>query len=140
MAQLRLLKSTGAILAGMVTGAVLSIITDMILEAAGVFPQPSEGLFDHWMLLLALIYRGVYTVLAGYVTARLAPNHPLKHAIILGSIAVVATILGSIANWDKSFAWYFAWYPIALILITLPCTWLGGKWAEKKKHEAPITE
>ncbi len=66
------------------------------------------------MLTLALVYRGVYTVAAGYLTAALAPNQPMRHAIILGIIGVVVTILDSMANWEQS----SAWYPIALTLIT----------------------
>ncbi len=116
-------RSIGAILAGIVTGALLSVGTDLVLETAGIFPQPGHGFFLWWMLLLALSYRGLYTVAAGYVAAALAPDRPVGHAIILGIIGVVVTILGSIANWDKS----AAWYPIALILITLPCAWLGGR-------------
>ena len=124
-----ILKSIGAILAGIVTGAILSVGTDFALETTGIFPTPGQGFFIWWMLLLALTYRGVYTVVSGYVTAALAPNRPMRHAVILGIIGVAVTILGSIANWDKS----SAWYPIALILITLPCTWLGGKLALRKE-------
>jgi hypothetical protein len=122
-------KSIGAILAGIIAGAVLSIITDLILEKTGVFPSPKEGLFIWWMLLLALIYRGIYTIASGYIAATLAPSKPVKHATILGIIGVVVTILGSVANWDKS----AAWYPIALIIITLPCTYLGGLLYKKLK-------
>ena len=120
-------KSIGAVIAGIITGAALSIGTDFALEKTGVFPPIGKGIFIWWMLLLALIYRGIYTIASGYVTAKLAPNNPMRHAVILGIIGVVVTILGSIANWDKS----AAWYPIALILITLPCTWLGGKLKRK---------
>lgn len=129
-----ILKSIGAILAGMVVGAVLSVITDFGLEKMGIFPSPDQGLFIWWMLLIALIYRGAYTILSGYITAILAPGNPLKHAIILGIIGVVVTILGSAANWDKS----AAWYPIALILITLPCTWLGGFLAINLKRNSDL--
>lgn len=126
-----ILKSIGAILAGMVVGAVLSVATDFGFEKTGIFPSPDQGLFIWWMLLLALIYRGAYNILSGYITAKLAPVNPLKHAIILGIIGVVVTILGSAANWEKS----AAWYPIALILITLPCTWLGGYCEVRRKEK-----
>jgi len=86
--------------------------------------------FVWWVLLIALTYRAAYTILSGYITALLSPNKPMPHAIILGIIGVVVTILGSAANWDKS----AAWYPIALILITLPCTWLGGFCKIKRKE------
>lgn len=119
---MKMIKSTGAILAGMLTGALLSIVTDLLLEKAGVFPPSNQGLFIWWMLLLALIYRAIYTVISGYVTAALAPQKPLRHTMILAIIGVIVTILGSIINWDKS----LPWYPVALILITIPCTWIGG--------------
>ena len=128
-----ILKSIGAILAGMIIGAVLSVATDLLFEKAGIFPSPDQGLFIWWMLLIALIYRGAFTILSGYITAMLAPNKPLKHAIILGTIGVVVTILGSVAYWDKS----AAWYPIMLTLISLPCTWLGG-FCEIKRKETVI--
>ena len=117
------LKSIGAILAGILAGAVLSILTDYILEVAGFFPEPKQGLFIWWMLLIALMYRGIYTIVSGLITAVMAPDKPVQHAILLGIIGVVVSILGTIVNWDKS----AAWYPIALILITFPCTWMGGK-------------
>ncbi|MBX4196918.1 hypothetical protein KW805_05010 [Candidatus Pacearchaeota archaeon] len=119
----KIFKSIGAILLGAATGALLSIGTDFLLESTGIFPPISQGVLAPWMLLVALTYRGVYTIASGYVTAALAPNKPMRHAFILGIIGVVVTILGTLANWDKS----AAWYPILLIVITLPCTWLGGK-------------
>ena len=125
-----MLKSIGAILAGTIAGAVLSIGTDFILEKIGLFPSPKPGLFLWWMLLIALIYRGIFTIISGFITAALAPKNPIRHAIILGIIGVVVTMLGSIANWDKS----AAWYPIVLILITFPCTWMGGKAYLKHKR------
>jgi len=125
-------KSAGAILAGMVAGALLSVGTDFIMEKTGVFPSPGQASLSWWMLLLALFYRGIYTMLSGYVTALLAPDNPVRHAIILGIIGFAITLLGSIANWEKS----AAWYPVALILITLPCTWAGGMLAINAKSES----
>ena len=124
-------KSIGAILAGAAVGAFLSVATDFLLEKTGIFPQIGKAPLIWWMLLLALFYRGIYTVLSGYVASSLAPNQPMRHAVILGTTGVIVTILGSIANWDKSIG--AEWYPIALILITLPCTWLGGKLKISKK-------
>jgi hypothetical protein len=75
------------------------------------------------MLMVALAYRCLFAIAGGYVTAMLAPNRPMRHAIILGLIGVVASILGTITGWNLS----AHWYPILLILTSLPCTWLGGK-------------
>ena len=132
----RTFKSIGAVLAGFVTVVVCSIGTDFILEAMGVFPsfaeQASQGFSSQWMLLLAFIYRSMYTAAGGYVAAALAPDRPMRHAVILGSIGIAAGTLGAVANWDKTTE-STAWYPIALIIAGLPCTWLGGYL--KSKHQ-----
>lgn len=120
---MNILKSIGAIVAGIITIVVLSTLTDFILEKLGIFPPPEQGLFITWMLLLAFIYRSVYAVLGGYVTAALAPVNPMRHSIILGVIGTVVSIIGVFAGWDLS----EHWYPIALVLTSLPCTWLGAK-------------
>ena len=123
-------KSIGAVLAGMIVIVVLSVGTDFVLESLGIFTPPDQGFFTPWMLMLALIYRSIYAVAGGYVTAILAPNHPMRHAIILGLIGIVLSILGAIVAWDLS----SHCDPIALILTTLPCTWLGGRLKTKAVH------
>lgn len=116
-------KSIGAVLAGVITIVALSVGTDFVLESLGIFTPPDQGFFTPWMLMLALVYRCIYAVAGGYVTAMLAPNRPMRLAIILGLIGIVASTLGAIVMWDRS----AHWYPIALIITALPCTWLGGK-------------
>ena len=118
------IKSIRAVFAGFITVVILSVGTDSILEVSGIFPPPSQGLFITWMLVLALMYRCVYTVAGGYVTAWLSPDHPVRHSIILGSIGTVAAIIGVVTGWSLS----QHWYPISLVVTALPCTWLGGKW------------
>jgi len=98
-----------------------------VLESLGVFPPPDQGLFIIWMLILALAYRCVYTIAGGYVTAMMAPNRPMRHAIILGIVGIVAGTIGVVIAWDLS----PHWYPIALVITALPCTWLGGKLKNK---------
>jgi hypothetical protein len=125
-------KSVGAIVGGFAVVFILSVATDAVLEASGVFPpQTQPELTVWWMLLLALFYRTVYAVLGGYVAAQLAPFRPMKHAIILGCIGVVFAILGMLSNWGKS----AEWYPMGLVVLTLPSLWLGGKLFELKKKK-----
>ena len=130
-------KSIGAILAGFVTVFILSVATDLLLEKIGFFPPATKPeSYTWWMLLIALIYRSIDSVAGFYLTARLAPNRPMRHAIILGIIGTVFAALGAIANWNLS----ANWYPILLVLVTLPCAWLGGKLAEMKKVNKPNVE
>lgn len=81
-----------------------------------------------WLIVIIVLYRTIFNTFGCYLTARLAPNKPMKHAIILGIIGVVLTIVGLIAMWDIP----PRWYPISLIILTLPAAWLGGKMAIKK--------
>ena len=117
------IKSSGAIVAGFITVVVLSIGTDSVLEATGVFTPPGQGFFAPWMLWVALVYRCIYTVAGGYVTAWLAPNRVIRHVTILGIIGVVAGTIGVVVGWNLS----EHWYPIAIAITAFPCTWFGGK-------------
>jgi hypothetical protein len=126
---MKMLRSVGAILAGMFGGAFLSIFTDLMLQKTGIFPPFSGVAFVWYLLLIALIYRGIYYIISGYIAASLAPDRPMGHASVLAAIALVITIAGSIANWGRAAG--SEWYPIALILISYPCVWFGGKLRSK---------
>lgn len=123
------LKSIWAVVGGFITVFILSIVTDVILESTHIFPPPEKGLFITWMLLLALAYRTVYTILGGYITASLAPANPMKHVHILATIGTVAGILGLIGTWGKGLG--PEWYPIMLVILGYPSVWFGGKLRKK---------
>lgn len=123
-------KSLGAIVAGFVTVFALSTLTDIVVEGVGIFPPSTEpDAYVWWMLLLALIYRIAFTILGGYITARLAPRKPLNHSIILGLIGTLGGITGVIAAWHLG----NHWYPILLAATALPSTWFGGKLFVRRK-------
>ena len=66
-----ILKSLGAVVAGLLIIFVLSLATDVVMHATGIFPpwfQPMAG--PLWVFALA--YRSVYAVLGSYITARLS--------------------------------------------------------------------
>jgi hypothetical protein len=118
-------KSIGVILLAFMVSALLSMLTDFLLESIGVLPNPQKGLFETWAILLVLFYRGVYTIVAGFIVAKLAPTKPTLHAIILGIIGTVITV---IAASNPSFAEKAPlWFGYTLAGITIPCIWLGVK-------------
>ncbi len=59
----RIGRSIGAVLAGMLAGIVLTLGTDIVLHAIGVFPPWGQSMvgFDT-ALLLATAYRTIYGV------------------------------------------------------------------------------
>ncbi len=128
---MKFLKSIGAILVAIFVGAGLAILTDTLLEKSGLFPsfesQTQVGLFVWWMLLLALIYRMIYTVFASYLAAKIAPGNAKTIIITLGILGFVTSALGAVVMWDKS----AHWYPILLALTAYPCSWWGGKLSGK---------
>lgn len=123
-----LLKSIGAVLAGFVLLVTLSIVMDSILEKIGALKTDPFNENPSWLIILLILYRTIFNACGSYLTARLAPNKPMKHALILGSIGVVLTIVGLIAMWEIP----PRWYPISLIILTLPAAWVGGKIGMRK--------
>ncbi len=122
------LRSIGAVLAGMVVGIAITLGTDQLLHIAGVFPPWGQSMVGYdGALLLATAYRVVYAILGSYITARLAPNRPMLHALIGGVIGVIASTVGAVVTWNGGPAFGPHWYPIALIVTALPCAWVGGK-------------
>lgn len=79
---------------------------------------------DPGLNLLALAYRCAYAVLGSYITAAVAPRNPMRHALVLGAIGVVLSLAGAIAAIPLKLG--PAWYPILLVVSSLPCAWLGG--------------
>jgi hypothetical protein len=122
------LKSIGAMLAGILVGIVLTLGTDIVLHAIGVFPPWGQSMVGfNGPLLLATVYRTVYGVLASYIIARLAPDRPMEHALVGGFIGLVVSILGAAVTWNKGPAFGPHWYPLALIVLAIPQAWVGGK-------------
>lgn len=122
-----ILKSIGAVIAGLAVLAILSTITDSVLQKTGVMKTEPFVENPVWLIAIIVLYRMVFTALGCFLTARMAPGKPMKHAMILGIICVVLTLAGLIAMWDTP----PRWYPISLIVLTLPAAWLGGKMAIK---------
>ena len=82
-------------------------------------------MYDTGHNLLALSYRVVYTLLGGFITARLAPRSPMRHVMILGIIGLVAGSAGAIGAIAIG-GLGPNWYPIAIAVTAYPCTWVGS--------------
>ncbi len=124
----RIGRSITAVLAGMFVGIVITLGTDVVLHAIGVFPPWGASMvgFDG-PLLLATVYRTVYGVLGSYIIARLAPDRPMQHALVGGFLGLVVSIVGAALTWNKGPAFGPHWYPLALIVLAMPQAWAGGR-------------
>ena len=122
----RILRSIGAVLAGLLAIIILSVGTDAVLHATGVFPPPGQRMSDA-LFLLATAYRIVYGVVGCCIAARLAPDRPRQHALALGVVGLVVSIAGAVVTWGRGPELGPAWYSLAIMAIPMPCAWVGGR-------------
>ena len=123
----RIPRRTGAVLAGLLSIIVLSTATDTVLHATGVYPPFGERMADA-LFALAMAYRIVYGVVGSYITARLAHDRPMQHALALGAVGLVLSTAGAVTMWDAG----PAWFNLGLIATALPCAWAGGRLLAKQ--------
>ncbi len=123
-------RSTLSILAGFALVVILSISIDIALRSLGIFPPLGKPMSDP-LFLLATAYRTVIGVAGSYLTARLAPNRPMQHALLGGAIGLVLSTIGAAATWNRGPDFGPHWYPLALVVLAMPTAWIGGKLAPK---------
>jgi hypothetical protein len=130
-------KSIWAVVAGVLFIIVVTTLVDIALHIAGVFPPMKQPL-DDALALLATSYRVVIGVAGAWLTARLAPDKPMKHALILGAVGVVLGLAGVVTTWNLGLG--PRWYPIALVVLALPQCWLGGRIFEARSGKREFVE
>ena len=131
----RPLRSIAAVLAGFAAVVVLSLGTDQVLHSLKVYPPWGQAMADG-LFVLATAYRILYTIVGGYITARLAPHAPVRHAVILGLVGLVpggAGVMVAIAKPELG----PLWYSIVIAVTGVPCAWLGGV-LHRMKHVSVV--
>lgn len=131
MDQPNLKRSVLAVLAGLLFTVVTHSVVDALLNAVEYFPSKEGETMTDSMAVVATAYRTVLSVAAAYLTARLAPRRPVRHAVILGVIAAVLSTGGVVAAVAMNLE--PLWYPIALVVLAIPECWLGG-WLYARRH------
>jgi hypothetical protein len=126
-------RSIGAVLAGFIFIGVTHTATDAVLEGIAVLPRGNLWV-GTGLILMVIGYRAVLSLIGCYITARLAPHSPMKHALALGILGVVLSTVGAIVNAKLNLG--PSWYTWTLVVIALPIAWLGGKLYELRSHRA----
>jgi hypothetical protein len=124
-------KSAIALIAGIAVGVALSLGTDQILHVLKIYPPWGQTMSDR-LFALATAYRIIYNILGSYVAARLAPDRPMGHAMVLGVLGLLVGGAGAAATWNSNPPLGPHWYGIAVALISVPCAWIGGLLAERR--------
>ena len=121
-----MLRSILAIVAGFVTIGALSMGTNAALHAAGVLPDTSQPITDTGVLMVTVAYVAVYAIAGCYLTALLAPNRPMRHALILGALGLALNVVTTLSMRGQFPDWYLA----VGVLTTMPYAWIGGRLRE----------
>ena len=124
-------RSAIALASGLLVGVILSLGTDQILHALKIYPPWGQTMSDG-LFMLATAYRVVYTILGSYIAARLAPDRPMWHAMVLGVVGLVVSIAGAVATWNTQPPIGPHWYALLIAAISIPCAWLGGMIRERQ--------
>jgi hypothetical protein len=123
-------RSIGAVAVGFLFIAVLSFGSDILLRVT--FPDDVNvpvRIVSSRVLLLSLISAAVYATVGCYLTARLAPARPMWHALVLGALVLIFTVINADVLWILA----AMWYKLASLVIVLPCAWVGGWLAERSR-------
>jgi hypothetical protein len=122
-------RSILAIVAGFVLIGVLAAGTTALLGSAmpGVFDANGRATSMTWELAMHA-YVFAFATFGCWLAARLAPDHPMRHALILGVLGLVFNVVGSAVRWDTAPAWSHA-LGVALVM---PAAWLGGWLAARR--------
>jgi len=126
------LKSIWAVVAGVLFIIVVSTFVDLLLHVVHVYPPMDQPLTDG-LALLASSYRLVISIAGAYLTARLAPRRPMRHALILGCVGVILGLIGAVATWNLGLGPH--WYPVSLVVVAVPQCWVGG-WLFTRRNGA----
>lgn len=124
-----ILRSILAVLAGFCATVALSFGADWALRTA--VPQafePAGNTRDPAMLLTVLVYLILFAVVGCFVAARLAPRRPMRHALVLGVLSLLLTLVPTVMFWHATPAWYH----LGVLAAILPAAWLGGHLRERQ--------
>ncbi|HEX8211809.1 MAG TPA: hypothetical protein VF584_16660 [Longimicrobium sp.] len=128
-----IVRSILAIVVGFLFIGALAGGTGAILSSAGFLPA-GESMTDAGPVLLEAAYVAIFAIAGCWLAAWLAPDRPMRHALILGFLGLVFNVIGAVATWGQRPAWAIA-LNLALVM---PYAWIGGRLREQQLERARI--
>jgi uncharacterized membrane protein HdeD (DUF308 family) len=127
-----------ALAAGVAADWLGTLLTAGLLGVAfGVGPDTPDSRIQALLtapefIISATVHGAFFTALGGYVAARLAPEDPLRHAVIVGALSLVLAVLLSTAPGEGPAA---PWWVVALgYLLVVPAAAAGGWLGSRRLH------
>src|SRR5262245_38197899 len=116
-------RSIWAVVAGVLFIIIVTTIVDQVLHAVNIYPPVGQPLTDT-TALIASSYRLVISIAGAWLTAKLAPRDPMRHALILGVVGTILGGAGAAATWNSGLG--PRWYALSLAVLAIPQCLLGG--------------
>jgi hypothetical protein len=124
-----MLRTILAVLAGWMTTGVLVVCFDLILRKVIPNDYRDGQIPPDSVTALVLMTSALFSIPAGWVTARLARTDPARHVVYLILWGLLMGIVSAVMSWGQ-IQW---WYQIGLIVLWAPMVLLGGRWAVKRR-------
>ena len=129
-------RSVLSVLTGILTWGVLCVSANAVLMAALPGAFHADGSTDSVpILVFFLFYLTSLSVLAGYLTATLAPRQKQLHVLVLALIQLAIGIVVQAISWNATPLWYH----IPFLALVVPAHLYGGALAWSRKFEAAHT-
>lgn len=129
-------RSVVAILVGFFLIGALATAGDVLVrQLVPSAYDPAGRMTSLPLLALTQAYVALFAITGCYVCARLAPHHPLRHAMILGVLGLLFNVYGSYARWND----VPVWFHVVGLALTLPYAYVGG-WLRERElaRQAPL--
>lgn len=110
-----------------VIAAILGVVIGIALGASGVSPAEIEAKIRNsfGIQLLTLVLGFSSTALGGYIAARIARDHEIKHGFAVGTLALLTGIVVLFVV-PESMSRVSAWYKAVSWIFILPSAVLGA--------------
>jgi hypothetical protein len=127
-------RSVAAIASGFVLIAALALVTGAALQGAGLMPPAGVPMNDIGGILLETAYVAIFAIAGCWFAAYLAPDHPMRHALILGVLGLAFNLVSAAAVWDQRPAWAI----LLNLALVMPYAWIGGRLREQQLERARV--
>jgi hypothetical protein len=118
------MKQALAIVAGFVLWSVLWLCYNQLLLKAGILPATLTESFSAPMPLVILLAGSVvFSLVSGYVTAKIAGVPYMMPALILGVLLLATGIFFQLKMWNV----IPVWYNVIFLLLLIPMTLAGAR-------------
>jgi hypothetical protein len=129
-----MVRSILAVIAGSATWMVTALGMDgLLMSLAPQWFGPNGKVESLPLMLSMMAYSLLFSILGGYVAARIARRKEMQHAFVLGVLQLLMGIMATIKFFDTAPLW---WH-LTFLALLIPANVFGGWLRQAQKERAP---